>query len=198
MNIQTKLTLALLAFAPICSAALADPPVATINPEALKGITITTPGAVAKALRPTPTPAPTGPCLAELSLDRFEITPSADRATYNISITIGNIGSEAAIGERDVLGISLETTTASRARNYFAQMASIDVIHPGTSRNFTGFIAARELNRTMRDFTARIDRGPDGPRCAYDARRTNDGLGISVTRMHEWLDAGNPSYVRTR
>jgi hypothetical protein len=205
MKRSTKLTLilALLAVTPVFSVAFADPTPATVNPNALTATEVTkASGALAKALRPGPAVEPTGPCRAELSMDRFEITPSADRSRYDVAVTISNIGSEAAIGGRSAtgsyVGISLDVTSNTRARVYFAQMADIDTIQPGANQTFTGSIAARELGPLSRNFTAMIDRGPDGPRCAYDARRNNDGLGVSTQVMRDWIAAGNASYVRTR
>jgi RNase P/RNase MRP subunit p30 len=94
------------------------------------------------------------------------------------------------------LGIALEVTDVRRVQSYFAQAADINVIHPGTSQTFRGSIPAREVHAQSTQIIARLNRGPDGPRCAYDARRNNDGLGISVSTMRAWLAAGNASYSR--
>jgi hypothetical protein len=203
MKIHTKLVLAALVSAPIFSASLADPVATTVNPNAVAAAGVTkASGDRLQGVRAAPAAEPTGPCLAELGMDRFEVTPSADRTRYNVAVTISNIGSEAANGGQSAtgsyLGISLDVTSVRGTRMYFVQMADIDIIHPGTSRTFTGSIAARELGPLSRNFTAMIDRGPDGPRCAYDARRNNDGLGISTQVMRDWIEAGNASYVRTR
>ncbi len=145
-------------------------------------------------------------------MDRFEVSRSGDGATYNVNVTISNIGTEPAVGATTsaggVLGVALEVKDLRRVQSYFAQMANINqsyfaqmaninTIHPGTSQTFSGSIPAREVQAQSTKIVARIDRGPDGPRCAYDARRNNDGLGISVSTMRAWLAAGNTSYVRT-
>lgn len=194
MKIQTTRLLAVIAFASVFSTALADPPANRINPGAVTPLR----DDVRRALVP---PAPTGPCRAELSVDRFEVSRSGDGATYNVNVTISNIGTEPAVGSQTsaggVLGVALEVKDLRRARSYFAQMANINTIHPGTSQTFSGSIPAREVQAQSTQIAAIIDRGPDGPRCAYDARRNNDGLGISVSTMRDWLAAGNASYVRT-
>ena len=135
-------------------------------------------------------------------MDRFEVSRSGDGAIYNVNVTISNIGAEPAEGVQTnaggVLGLALEVKGLRRVQSYFAQMANINIIHPGTSQTFSGSIPAREVQAQSTEIVARIDRGPDGPRCAYDARRNNDGLGISVPTMRAWLAAGNSSYARTR
>lgn len=137
--------------------------------------------------------------MAELSVDRIDVAPSADGTAYNVTVTISNIGSEPAVGEQTnaggVLGVALEVKDLRRVRSYFAQVADIDIIHPATSRSFTGAIPAREVHRQSTQITALIDRGPDGPRCAYDARRNNDGLGISPSTMRDWFATGNAVYT---
>ena len=194
MKVQARLLLAVIAVAPVFSTALADPPASRINPGSVTPLRED----VRRALVP---PAPTGPCQAELSMDRFEVSRSGDGATYNVNVTISNIGTEPAVGSSTsaggVLGVALEVKDLRRARSYFAQMANINTIHPGTSQTFSGSIPAREVQAQSTQIAAIIDRGPDGPRCAYDARRNNDGLGISVSTMRDWLAAGNTSYVRT-
>ncbi len=194
MKVQARLLLAVIAVAPVFSTALADPPASRINPGSVTPLRED----VRRALVP---PAPTGPCRAELSVDRFEVSRSGDGATYNVNVTISNIGTEPAEGSPTsaggVLGVALEVKDLRRAQSYFGQMANINTIHPGTSQTFSGSIPAREVQAQSTEIVARIDRGPDGPRCAYDARRNNDGLGISVSTMRAWLAAGNTSYVRT-
>ena len=196
MKVQTRLLLAVIAFSPVFSTALAGPPAARINPDSVTPLRED----VRRAL--VPAPAPTTPCLAELSVDRFEVSRSGDGAIYNVNVTISNIGTEPAEGAQTnaggVLGVALEVKGLRRVQSYFAQMADINIIHPGTSRTFSGSISAREVQAQSTEIVARIDRGPDGPRCAYDARRNNDGLGISVPTMRAWLAAGNSSYARTR
>jgi hypothetical protein len=194
MKVQARLLLAVIAFASVFSTALADPPAARINPGSVTPLRED----VRRVLVP---PAPTGPCQAELSMDRFEVSRSGDGATYNVNVTISNIGTEPAVGSQTsaggVLGVALEVKDLRRVQSYFAQMANINTVHPGTSQTFSGSIPAREVQAQSTEIVARIDRGPDGPRCAYDARRNNDGLGISVSTMRAWLAAGNTSYVRT-
>jgi hypothetical protein len=195
MKVQTSRLLAVIAFAPVFSTALADPPATRINPGSVTPLRED----VRRAL--VPPPAPTGPCQAELSVDRFEVSRSGDGATYNVNVTISNIGTEPAVGSPTsaggVLGVALEVKDLRRAQSYFAQMANINTIHPGTSQTFSGSIPARDVQAQSTEIVARLDRGPDGPRCAYDARRNNDGLGISVSTMRAWLAAGNSNYSRT-
>lgn len=198
MKGQTKRLLVVIAFAPIFSAALAGPPDSKLNPGAAARTPVTPVSEeVRRAL--VPPPAATGPCLAELSVDRFEISRTGDGTAYTVNVTISNIGTEPAVGSETsaggVLGIALEVKDLRRARSYFAQMADINIMHPGTSRTYSGSIPAREVQAQSTQITAMIDRGPDGPRCAYDARRNNDGMGISVRTMRDWLAAGNPSYI---
>lgn len=200
MKVQTKRLLIAIVFAPVFSAALAGPPDTKVNPGVVTRVPATPISEdVRRAL--VPPPAATGPCLAELSLDRFEISRSGDGTAYMVNVTVSNIGTEPAVGSQTsaggVLGVALEVKDIRRARSYFAQMADIDIIHPGTSRTFSGSIPAGEVRPQSTQITAMIDRGPDGPRCAYDARRNNDGLGISASTMRDWLAAGNPSYTRT-
>ena len=196
MKVQTRLLLAVIAFSPVFSTALAAPPAPRVNPDSV------TPLREDARRVLVPAPAPTGPCLAELSVDRFEVSRSGDGAIYNVNVTISNIGAEPAEGVQTnaggVLGLALEVKGLRRVQSYFAQMANINIIHPGTSQTFNGSIPAREVQAQSTEVVARIDRGPDGPRCAYDARRNNDGLGISVPTMRAWLAAGNSSYARTR
>lgn len=198
MKVQTKLLLAVIALTPVMSTAMAGPPPAKLDPSAATRLPVT-PVSEETRRALTPPPAPTGPCMAELSVDRVEISRSADGATYNVSVTISNIGSEPAVGSQTdaggVLGLALEVKDLRRARSYFAQVADINIVHPLTSRTFNGSIPAREVQTQSTQITAMIDRGPDGPRCAYDARRNNDGMGISVQRMRDWLAAGNSSYI---
>lgn len=192
-----KRLLAVITFMPVFSIALADPPATKLNPSATTRVpTATLSEDVRRAL--VPAPAPTGPCLAELSVDRLEISRSGDGATYNVNVTISNTGTEPAVGAQTnaggVLGVALEVKDLRRARSYFAQMADINIIHPGTSQTFTGSIPAREVQPQSTQITAIIDRGPDGPRCAYDARGNNDKMGITVSTMRAWFAAGNSSY----
>lgn len=200
MKAQTKCLLAVIAFAPVFSAALAGPPDTKVNPGVVTRVPATPVSEeVRRAL--VPPAAATGPCLAELSLDRFEVSRTGDGAAYTVNVTISNVGTEAAVGSQTsaggVLGVSLEVKDLRRERSYFAQMADINIIHPGTSRTFSGSIPAGEVRPQSTQITAMIDRGPDGPRCAYDARRNNDGLSISVPTMKDWFSAGNTSYIRT-
>ena len=198
MKVQTKLLLAVIALTPVMSTAMAGPPPAKLDPSAATRLPVT-PVSEETRRALTPPPAPTGPCMAELSVDRVEISRSGDGATYNVSVTISNIGSEPAVGSQTdaggVLGLALEVKDLRRARSYFAQVADINIVHPLTSRTFNGSIPAREVQTQSTQITAMIDRGPDGPRCAYDARRNNDGMGISVQRMRDWFAAGNSSYI---
>ncbi len=201
MNYQTKLLLAAVAVTSVGSSVLAAP-APGVNPGSVTALP-TTPRSVL-APGPVPaapaTPAPTGPCLAELSMNQVDVTRSADGATYNVSVTIANIGTEPAVGSQTAaggtLGVSIAVLGIGRAQTYFVQMADINVIHPATSRTFTGSIPARQVTSLSREITARIDRGPDAPRCAYDARANNDGLGISVPTMRAWFTAGNATYTR--
>lgn len=197
MKVQTRLLLAAIVFAPVFSAALAGGPDTKINPGSVTRLP-TAPLSEEARRALVPAPAQTGPCLAELSVDRIEVSRSADGTTYTVNATISNIGTEPAVGAQTnasgVLGVALEVTDLRRARSYFAQVADINIIHPGTSQTFSGSIPAREVHSQSTQILARIDRGPDGPRCAYDARRNNDGMGISVSTMRAWLAAGNSSY----
>lgn len=200
MKVQINCLLVIIVFTAVFPTAMAGPPPAKLDPDAAARLPIT-PVSEETRRALVPPPASTGPCMAELSMDRVEISRSGDGATYNVSVTISNIGSEPAVGSQisasGVLGISLEVKDLRRARSYFAQMADINIMHPLTSRTFSGSIPAREVHPQSTQITAMIDRGPDGPRCAYDARRNNDGLGISVPTLRDWLAAGNSSYVHT-
>ncbi len=197
MKVQTRLLLAAIAFAPVFSVALAGGPDAKPNPDSVTRLP-TTPLSEEARRALLPAPARAGPCLAELSVDRLEVSRSADGTSYTVNVTISNIGTEPAVGAQTnasgVLGVALEVTDLRRVRSYFAQVADINIIHPGTSQTFSGSIPAREVHPQSTQILARIDRGPDGPRCAYDARRNNDGMGISVSTMRAWLAAGNSSY----
>lgn len=198
MKFQTGCLLIAIAFTPAFSVALAGPP-GKVNPGSVTRLPATPLSEEARRAL-APASAQTGPCLAELSMQRFEISRSADGASYNVNITISNIGTEAAVGSQTsaggVLGISLEVKGLGGARTYFAQAADISLIPPGTRQTFRGAIPASEVRPQSREITARIDRGPDGPRCAYDARRNNDGMGISVVDMKASLEAGNATYSR--
>lgn len=197
MKVHTKLLLAAVVFAPVFSTAQAGPPAASVNPSSATRLPAAPPG---EEVRRALAPAPTGPCLAELGVDQVDVSRNADGTAYNITVTISNIGTEAAVGARTdaggVLGVALEVKDVRRIRSYFAQAAAINTIHPGTSQTFSGTIPAREVQAQSTEIVASIDRGPDGPRCAYDARRNNDGLGISVSTMRAALAAGNASYTR--
>jgi hypothetical protein len=201
MKVQTRVLLAAIAFAPVFSVALAGGPDSKLNPGAATRMPVTPLSEEARrALVPplVPPPAQTSPCLAELSVDRLEVSRSADGTTYTVNVTISNIGTEPAVGEQTdaggVLGVALEVKGLRRVQTYFAQAAGIDIIHPGTSRMFSGTIPAREVHSQSTQIWAIINRGPDGPRCAYDARRNNDAMSISVSTMRDWLAAGNSSY----
>ena len=194
MKVQTRVLLAAIVFAPVFSVAFAGGPDTKINP----GITRMPTEPLSEEARRALVPAQTGPCRAELSVDRLDVSRSADGTTYTVNVTISNIGTEPAEGAQTnaggVLGVALEVTDLRRVQSYSAQVADIDIIHPATSRTFSGTIPAREVQAQSTQILARINRGPDGPRCAYDARRNNDGMGISVSTMRARLAAGNPSY----
>ena len=123
MKVQTKLLLAVIALTPVMSTAMAGPPPAKLDPSAATRLPVT-PVSEETRRALTPPPAPTGPCMAELSVDRVEISRSGDGATYNVSVTISNIGSEPAVGSQTdaggVLGIALEVKDLRRTRSYFA------------------------------------------------------------------------------
>ena len=198
MKFQTQILLAAIAFTPVFSVALAGPP--QKKPDSVTVTRLpTAPLSEEERRALIPASAETGPCKAELSVDQVDISRSADGARYNVTVTISNIGTEAAVGSQTsaggVLGVALEVKNLRRVRSYFAQAADIVLIHPGTSQTFSGSIPAAEVQRQSTQITALIDRGPDGPRCAYDARRNNDGMGISVSTMRDWLAAGNASYT---
>jgi hypothetical protein len=203
MKLQTKILLALAACTPALSSAMAGPTAPTVNPSTVTRLP-TTPldPQVRRALVPAPA---TGPCLAELSLDRIEISRRAGGGAYDVTVTVNNIGTEAATGDATasggVLGIRLELNSIYQPRDvvgWTKQVANITVIPAGASRSFGFSLTAAEIPRQTRTLTFRIDRGPDGPRCAYDARRNNDGLGLSAEAMRAWHNAGNTIYVRTR
>lgn len=201
MKSQTKLLLAIAVCMPAFSGAMAGPTAATINPStATKLPTTPLDPQVRRAIVPPPI---TEPCRAELSVDRIEISRRADGSAFDITVTVRNSGTEAATGDSTasggVLGIRLDLTSIYRPRDevvFTKQVANIDVLQPGTSRSYGFSLTSRELSGSARSINVRIDRGPDGPRCAYDARRNNDGLGISGTTMRDWFRAGNTSYVR--
>lgn len=198
MTLRTRLLLAAIALTPVVSTALAVPPPPKVNPGSATRLPATPLSEEARRAL-SPAAARTGPCTAELSVDRVDVTRSADGTAYNVTVTISNIGTEPAVGAQTnaggVLGVALEVKDLRRVRSYFAQVADIDIIHPATSRSFTGAIPAREVHRQSTQITALIDRGPDGPRCAYDARRNNDGMGISAATMRDWFAAGNAVYT---
>ncbi len=197
MKFQTGCLLAAIAFTPAFSVALAGPPQKKPDPPTITRVP-TAPLSEEARRALIPTSAQTGPCTAELSMQRLEVSRSTDGAFYNVTVTIANIGTEAAVGSETkaggVLGVALEVKNLRRVRSYFTQAADIVFISPGTSQTFSGSIPAREVQPQSTQITALIDRGPDGPRCAYDARRNNDGMGISVSTMRDWLAAGNASY----
>lgn len=197
MKFQTGCLLAAIAFTPAFSVALAGPP--QKKPDSVTVTRMpTAPLSEEERRALIPASAETGPCRAELSMQRLEVSRSPDGAFYNVTVTIANIGTEAAVGSQTaaggVLGVALEVKNLRRVQSYFAQAADIVIIHPLTSQRFSGSIPASEVNRQSTQITARINRGPDGPRCAYDARVNNDGIDISVSRMRDWLEAGNASY----
>lgn len=199
MKFQTGCLLAAIAFTPAFSVALAGPP--QKKPDSVTVTRMPTAPLSEEARRALiPASAETGPCKAELSMQRMEVSRSTDGAFYNVTVTIANIGTEAAVGSDTnaggVLGVSLEVQGPSRARTYFTQAADIILIHPGARQTFSGSIPVREVQYLSREITGRIDRGPDGPRCAYDARRNNDGLGISIADMKASFAAGNTTYSR--
>jgi hypothetical protein len=201
MKFQTTLLLATLALAPAFSSAVAGPPAPAVNPSTVTRLPATPLDPQARSVL-VPAPA-TGPCLAELSMDRVEITRRSDGSAYDITVTVRNSGSEAATGDATasggVLGIRIDITSIYRPRTeviFTKQVANISVIRAGTSQSYGFSLSNRELTGEAREITAWIDRGPDGPRCAYDARRNNDGLGVSGMAMREWFAAGNSSFVR--
>lgn len=192
MKIQTTVLLAAIAIMPFSTGVMADPLPGGVNPRTLPR----SPGEPRSVLVPPPA---TGPCLAELSVDRIEISRSADGMSYDMDVTIRNSGTEMATGvdggRRGYLGVKIDMLmerTVGGATNS-ARFADIDVIRPGTSQTFSGSVP---FSRYYRSITARLDRGPDAPRCAYDARRGNDGLGVSGPEVLAAHAAGRPSYVR--
>lgn len=199
MKFRTGCLLAAIAFTPALSVALAGPP--QKKPDSVTVTRMPTAPLSEEARRALiPASAETGPCKAELSMQRIEVSRSTDGAFYNVTVTIANIGTEAAVGSGTdaggVLGVSLEVQGPERARTYFTQAADIILIHPGTSQTFSGSIPVREVQYLSRQIAARINRGPDGPRCAYDARRNNDGLAISIADMKASFAAGNTTHSR--
>lgn len=201
MNTPTRLLVAAIAVSSIAIPALADPATTTANPGLQRTPINPVSEEVRRALLPQgPAPAPTAPCMAELSMDRIEISKSADSLSYNINVTITNIGTEAATGWQTRAGAGLGVKVVSefnwRTTNFAGQLADIGTIPAGARQVFSGSIPVSAIGTTTRQVTANIDRGPDGPRCAYDARRNNDGLGLNGLTVRDWLAAGNASYVR--
>ncbi len=199
MKFRTGCLLAAIALTPAFSVALAGPP--QKKPDSVTVTRMPTAPLSEEARRALiPASAETGPCKAELSMQRIEVSRSTDGAFYNVTVTIANIGTEAAVGSGTdaggVLGVSLEVQGPERARTYYTQAADIILIHPGTSQTFSGSIPVREVQYLSRQIAARINRGPDGPRCAYDARRNNDGLAISIADMKASFAAGNTTHSR--
>ena len=199
MKFRTGCLLAAIAFTPALPVALAGPP--QKKPDSVTVTRMPTAPLSEEARRALiPASAETGPCKAELSMQRIEVSRSTDGAFYNVTVTIANIGTEAAVGSQTnaggVLGVSLEVQGPERARTYFTQAADIILIHPGTRQTFSGSIPVREVQYLSRQIAARINRGPDGPRCAYDARRNNDGLAISIADMKASFAAGNTTHSR--
>jgi hypothetical protein len=196
MNSTIKIVLAAGILMPAFSSALAEPLPASVNPRTVPRISDETRRAV------VPPPA-TGPCRAELSVDRIEISRRADRSAYDITVTVKNSGTEPATGtsggSRSVLGLKLEVNSLYTPRSqltYTAQVADIDVVNAGASRSYGFSVSATNIPRGSRDIIVRIDRGPDGPRCAYDSRVNNDALSVSEATMRGSLNAGNRTYVR--
>lgn len=203
MNTRSKLLVAAIAVSSIITPVFADPAATKVNPGVQRAPVTPVSEEVRRAVvKPAPAPAPTGPCMAELSMDRVEISQSADSLSYNVNVTITNIGTETATGWQTNAGAGLGIAVSSehnwRAPNFSGQLADIASIPAGASQVFTGSIPASAIGRTTRQVTFTIDRGPDGPRCAYDARRNNDGLGMNGLTIRDWLAAGNSSYVRVR
>lgn len=198
MTFRTRLLLAAIALTSVAFTAWAGPPPQKVDPGSARRLPATP---LSEEARRALSPAAdrTGPCTAELSVDRVDVARSADGTAYNVTVTISNIGTEPAVGAQTnaggVLGVALEVKDVRRMRSYFAQVADITIIHPLTSRTFTGAIPVREVHSQSTQITALIDRGPDGPRCAYDARRNNDGMGISAATMRDWFAAGNAVYT---
>lgn len=201
MKTQARSLVAAIAVLSSAIPALADPAATKVNPGLQRApVKPVSEGARRALLPPGPAPAPTGPCMAELSMDRIEISKSADSLSYNINVTITNIGTEAATGwQTDAgagLGVKVVSDHHTRTTNFAGQLADIANIPAGARQVFSGSIPASAIGTTTRQVTASIDRGPDGPRCAYDARRNNDGLGVNGSTVRDWLAAGNASYVR--
>ena len=196
MKIQAKLLVMAIAVSSVAIPALADPVATTVNPNIQRTQVKPLSEETRRALLP---PAPTGPCMAELSMDRIEISKSADGLYYDINVTITNIGTEAATGWQTSsgagLGVKVESEHTYRAVNFSGQLADIGTIPAGARQVFSGRVPVSAIGTTTRQLTASIDRGPDGPRCAYDARRNNDGLGVSGTTVRNWLAAGNAGLV---
>lgn len=193
MKLQTKLLFVAMALTPAFSSAMADP----LNSRTVRPLS----DEARRALVPPPI---TEPCRAELSVDRIEISRRADRSAYDITVTVRNSGTEAATGTdrttRGYLGIRLDVTTRPnppRTVVFSDQVVDIDVINAGASRSYGFSVSGRDIQIPYRDITLRLDRGPDGPRCAYDARPNNDALSISGQAMKSAFDAGNTVYVRT-
>ena len=197
MKTQTRLLIAAIAVSSSVIPAFADLAATKVNPGLQRAPVKPVSEEVRRALVP---PAPTGPCMAELSMDRIEISKSADSLYYDINVTITNIGTEAATGWQTQagagLGIKVDSEHTNRAVNFAGQLADIGTIPAGARQVFSGRVPVSAIGTTTRQLTARIDRGPDGPRCAYDARRNNDGLGVGGSTVRTWLAAGNASYVR--
>ena len=203
MKTQARLLVAAIVVSSIATPVFADPAATKVNPGLQRASVKPVNEDVRRALLPPgPTPPPTGPCMAELSMDRLEISRSPDGSSYNVNVTITNIGTETATGwQTDAgagLGISVDSEIPGRRTVFKAQLADIAAIPAGARQVFTGTVPVIAINPTTRSFTARIDRGPDGPRCAYDARTNNDGLGVTALTVRNWLAAGNASYVRVR
>lgn len=196
MKIDARLLIAAIAVSSIGIPVLADPVKTGVNPGIQRTEVKPLREDVRRALLP---PVPTGPCMAELSMDRIEISKSANGFRYNINITITNIGTEAATGwQTDAgagLGVRVLTGPNSARATLAGQLADIANIPAGASQVFSGSIPVSAINSTTRQVTASIDRGPDGPRCGYDTRRNNDGIGVNGMTVKNWLAAGNASYV---
>lgn len=197
MKTQARLLIAAIAVSSSVIPAFADPAASKVNPGVQRAPVKPVSKEVRRVLVP---PVPTGPCMAELSMDRIEISKSADSLYYDINVTITNIGTEAATGWQTQagagLGVKVDSEHTNRAVNFVGQLADIGTISAGASQVFSGRVPVSAIGTTTRQLTARIDRGPDGPRCAYDARINNDGLGVGGSTVRTWLAAGNPSYVR--
>ncbi|MEQ1499220.1 MAG: hypothetical protein ABL914_11205 [Novosphingobium sp.] len=195
MNRRFSFLLAAILIAPAVSSAAADPLPGSIRPDTVGAVAPTDPN-VRRAIT---APAPTGPCRADLRVGRIDISRGADGRSYNVTATIENVGTEAATGPNGILGVSLEvrSNVSLRETHYSAPIGNIDVIHPGTSRSYSGSVSNGVIRPSSRYLSARINRGPDGPRCVYDSVPSNDALAVTISTADSWLRAGHSVYTRS-